>query len=181
MDITYGLPHAPYFIFLKGLTDKTDTEILELFDLGDHIETAIRNDLSDEHCIYMSRDDSWVHLMDNYFYTHWHSKKFSMKVEELGKTYELFSCSAGDCDLSFDFKYYKNGVKIREYIVESPNYDNEILKVNFGEPLLGEREALQRVDHLERVIHIASSLGIELPTELKQIKCYEINTQWYQL
>lgn len=178
MDIINGLPHTPYLIFLNGLKDKTDQEILELFDLGDNKETAIRNDLSDKYCIYMSRDDNWIHLMDNYFYTHWHSKNFSMKVEELGRNYELFSCSVGDCDLSFDFKYYKNGNKIREYVVESPNYNDEILKVNYGEPLLGENEGMQKNDQFNRVTHIASSLGIEIPTDLNKIKCYEIKTKY---
>ena len=179
MLIIDGLPHTPYFVFIKGLIDKSDKEILELLELGNNREVALRGDFNDRNCIYLSRDKNWVHIMDNYCYTHRGSQKFSNRVDELGKQYELFTCTVGDSDCSFDFRYFRGGKKIREYIVASPNYNDEVLMVDYGVPLPGESEGLKKADQFERVTYIAGALGIEIAAELKKIRCYEIGAEYY--
>ncbi|WP_422107015.1 hypothetical protein [Winogradskyella sp.] len=175
MKIINGIPCCPYFIFLKGISRKTDIEILSLFNFEIRSEVNLNNEFhGTENHIYMSRDDNWIHIMDNFFYSLWYSEAVSQRIEHLAETYEIFTCSVGDVDLSFDFNYYKNGKKVREYVVESPNYVDEILKKNVGNPLKGEYEGLKLSDQLESVIYIAKELGIKIPKKENEITCYEI-------
>ena len=102
----------------------------------------------------MSRDNEWVHLMDNFYYAHWHSKSLTERIDELGKEYEIFTCSVGDCDESFEFKYFKNGQN--------------------GKPMMVEREAFNLEDQLDCVLYITHSLAIEIPNELNQIISYHV-------
>ena len=174
MKIINKLPHSPYFICIKGLNHKNDEELLELLGLHKCKEIEIPKDFEDENCIYISNDTSWIHIMDNYYYTFWQSDALSVRIEELGEKYEIFTFSVGDSDLSFDFKYFKNGTKIREYIVTSPNYNDEVIEVNNGTPLFGETEGLKKKDQFDRIIYIADSLGIILPEKEEEIRCYKI-------
>lgn len=174
MKIINGIPDTPYFIFIKGVAEKSDQEISLLLNLGKINEVSDLEFFDDRNCIYLSRDDNWVHVMDNWFYTHWHSKELSERIEMLGRKLEIFTCSIGDCDLSFGFRYFKAGEKVREYIVESPNYNDEVLKRDFGLPLDGEAVGLKEENQLEKVIYIAKQLGIKIPTENCEIKCYEL-------
>lgn len=174
MKIINGMPSSPYYIFINGISGKSDLEILSLLNLEIVKEIYLNNIIQDEeNYIYLSRDENWVHLMDNLLYSHWYSKEFSNQIEKLGKKLEIFTCSVGDSDLSFDFKYYNNGKKVREYVVESPNYIDEILKLDIGIPIKGEQEGLKKDDQLERVLFIAQQLGVKLP-KLHKIKCFEV-------
>jgi hypothetical protein len=174
MFIIDGMPHSPYFVFIKGINAKSDSEILEFFNLGRGKEVENDESFTGEFCIHLFRNSNWICLMDNWFYTYRHSEKFSNRINELGKEYEIFTCTVGNADLYFDFKYFKNGQKIREYVVESPNYNDEVLKTDFGTPLYGEQECLKLEDQLDRVLSIACHLGIELPKNENEIKCYKL-------
>jgi hypothetical protein len=173
MQFVKGIPDAPYFIFIKGISELSDEEVLELLNLRgpNLVESPKYNDW--EFCIYISRDQHWTHLMDNWLYSNWYSTELTDRIEELSKRFEIFSCSIGDCDRSFAFKYFKNGEKIREYVVESPNYNDNVLKINFGNPLPGEGEGLKKKNELDRVLFIAKQLGIQLPKSSAEIKCYQ--------
>ncbi len=150
----------------------TDKEILALFKL-DNYKLVKEVPLDDRNTIYLHRDGRWVHIMDNYFYSLWHQQSFREQINELGEKYEIFSCTAGDVDKSFDFKYYKNGKKIREYVVASPNYNDQVIKVDIGEPLFGESKALQNEDELNKILCVAEQLGIVLPKNADQILIYK--------
>jgi len=172
MKIINGVFHSPYFIFIKNLTEINDLDILNLLDLKGYVQENDENISSIYNEIYLAKVKDWIHIMDNFSYDHWLSKKFRENIEELGKYYEIFNCSVGNIDSSFEFSYYKNGKKAREYVVESPHYEDEIVTINFGHPLEGEIEGLKKEDQLERVIYIAKSQGIVLPQNDNEIKCY---------
>ncbi|MFT5618169.1 MAG: hypothetical protein ACI85I_001400 [Arenicella sp.] len=172
-------PFAPYFIFIKGINEMNDKDVLELLDLGkgNLVETTEAEDgeyLDDENCTYIYKCRNWVHIMDSWFYSLYHSQKLRSRIEELGKSYEIFTCSVGDSDRSFDFRYFKNGEKVREYIVDSPNYNDQIVRIDFGSALSSEKEALQKKDESDTVLHIAESLGVQLPKSAEGIKCYKL-------
>ncbi len=172
MHFIDGKPFAPYFIFIKNINEKSDGEILELLEL-EHCELFDYGDY-----VHISQDANWVHVIDNDAYQLWYSQKLTNRIEELGKEYEIFTCSVGEPDLSFDFRYFRDGKKIREYVVESPNYDDQIIITDFGSPILGEEilvhEELVKGHQLAVVLHIAESLGIQLPKSAEGIKCYQL-------
>jgi len=178
MIFRHNIPLVPYFIFLKGLQDKSDTFIMDLLELGPGISIETTKDTSwQKDALHVYRKRDWVHLMDNWWYTFWHSEALSKRVEVVGEMLEIFVCSRGDADESFDFKYFKEGKKIREYVVESPNYSDEIVKIDWGNPLPGEAEGLKQKDQLHRITHIAKSLGIRFPSALSEIQSYQM-TRW---
>lgn len=174
MEVNQGIPHSPYFIFINGLSDKSDVEVLSLLELHTAEKVEHNESLMDKECIYISRDANWVHIMDNWFYSHWHSKELRQKIDELGKKQEIFTCSIGDCDLSFDFKYFAEGRKLREYIVQSPNFNNQIIMTDSGVPLPAENIGVKKKDPLDKVMYIARSLGIVLPGRKQEISCYRL-------
>lgn len=178
MDSVTKAPQSPFYIFIKGLQDKSAIEILELLGLGAcDLVVGMVEDLHDDACIYIYNDKNWIHLMDNWFYSNWHSTSLHDRINVLGQTLEIFTCSVGDTDLSFNFKYYKDGVKRREYIVTSPNDNDEIISLNFGQPLAGEKEGLKQEDQLKRVTYIAKSLGIKFPKTMYDLRCYQLRTK----
>ena len=172
MQEDFYIPNSPFFTFIKGIEQNSFINTLKLFDLSNRTLVDYEKAKYNDDCIFLFRDKIWVHIMDNFSYSHWHSKNFKLKIEELGKSFEIFSFSVGDVDFSFEFRLFRNGGLVREYIVESPNFNDEIITKNFGKPLKGEEKGLQKKDQLMRVIHIAQSLGIEFPKNQSEINCY---------
>ena len=168
------IPHSPYFIFIRGVENKSDQTILELFGFNQIEPTS--NDLvsEDEHCIYLYREKEWVHLMDNFYYTHWHSNQFKARIKELGKQYEIFTCRLKDVDESYDFKYFKHGELKRNYMSESPNYSDVDVTVNFGEKMNGELDVLSIKEDIDYPIVVAKELGIKLAKSKDHILCYKV-------
>ena len=148
---------------------------MELFNLIPNELVENSRDGNDKNCIYLYRQGEWVHIMDNYYYTHWCSSEFQTSINELGKIYEVFTCRLKDNNDSYDFSYYRNGILLRQYISESPNYSDVIVKINTGEKLSAELEINQIMINMDIPLIIAKSLGIELATKRENILCYEID------
>lgn len=174
MRIVNGIPCSPYFVFIRDISDYDDLDVLKLLEFESFEEIEMMEFMDDHDCIYLSRDRNWTHIMDNSNYTFWCSSPMHERIERLGRKYEIFTCMVGDVDQSYEFRYYRGGVKIREHIVESPNYSDEVVKVNYGVPLDVEKDVLQLEDPLDRVIQIAQSLGLRLPTVVDQMKCFRV-------
>ncbi len=185
MVITNEKIVAPYFIFIKGINEKNDAEVLELLELGEGklLNPDVTIDIKqvdEESSAYLFRNENWIHIIDSWYYSLWHSQMLSDRIEELGKKLEIFTCSFGDVDESFDFRYFKGGKKVREYIVDSPNWNNQVVRVDFGEPLqaeliiLNKRDEVSKDDEIRNILQIAESLGIQLPKSAEGIKCYQL-------
>jgi len=168
------IPHSPFFTFIKGVESKSDIEILELFNFNEIELVKNSKEGNDENCIYLFRDGEWVHIMDNFYYTHWHSTQFQSCINDLGKNYEVFSCRLKDVDESYDFSYYRNGKLVRQYITESPNYSDIEIKVNLGEQLQSELQLKGKSKNVDIPIIVANSLGIKLAQNRDGILCYEV-------
>ncbi|WP_338765591.1 hypothetical protein WAF17_01965 [Bernardetia sp. ABR2-2B] len=167
IDKHTGSFHSPFLIFIKGLNHLPDIEILQLLELQ-NVET--RDFEKETECyLRITRDKEWVHIMDNWFYGLWHSKSFKNRVDKLGEKYDIFYCSVGDCDNSFDFTYYKNGLIQRKYVVSD---DGKMIESK-GKPLPFEEDNLKESDELDKVISIAKSIGIETNHKLEDIACYQ--------
>ena len=174
MEIYNNIPHSPFFIFINGLTKLNNIEILKFIGFDNVKEVYNIDSLKDDNCIYLSTSENWVNIMDNGAYELYYSKKFNDKITELSKTYNIFMCSVGECDKSFEFKFYNNSQLTRHLKVDSPKFDDQITAIDLGTPLKGEVPSNNIIDELEYVIKLANSLEIDIPTDSNKIKCYDI-------
>ncbi len=173
-----GFILAPFYIFVKCVGKLDEDQLLKKLGLVYTKKTAQQgtNDLEKpggDSDFYIINDGVWIHLMDNFFYNLWTSKPFRTNLAKIGLQYELYFCSIGDIDASFDFTYYKNGKKVREYIIKDPHFTNGILVKNQGAPLPKEASCLNQEDTLSKVLELAKSLGIKLHHEPQNIQFYE--------
>jgi len=111
--------------------------------------------------------------MDNWWYNLWHSDSFRKKIDKLGEKYDIFYCSMGDCDYSFDFTYYKDGLLRRKYVVDDPDFKGGKLIENIGKSLPFEEDNLKNIGQGGKIISIAKSIGIETNHKLESISCYQ--------
>lgn len=168
---------SPYLIFINGGFWMSDKEIMESLDLDgyklvtDEKEREKKEMLSKQY-LFLTEDDEWTHLMDGWGYDLWHDKNIRTQLQLLSKDFDIFTCSVGDVDDSFDFHYYTQGEIVREYIVEDPHFKGGHVTKNFGQPFPAETAALQEKEIYAKVTTIAKSLGINLHHTKEQVRVY---------
>jgi hypothetical protein len=103
----------------------------------------------------------------------WHSKQTYIAINSFSHAYEVFVCSVGDCDLSYAFEHYKDGVLKRKFVVDSPKFNDQIVSTDFGEPLAHEIEIWnQKIDDSIRIQMLAESIGIPLNVSADWLRTY---------
>jgi hypothetical protein len=160
LQITGGHINAPYFIFIDGGTIYGDEEVMALlgiegFSPSAHLEFP-------NHFLHITDDGRWLHIADDWLYTQWHSKTIRDRIAKLASKHDIFTCSVGDADYSFDFDFYQGGILVRRYVVEDPNYNGGSVTEDFGEPLPGEAAAFEHADLAMRVLDVARSVGVSI-------------------
>ena len=160
---------SPYLVFIKCARIYENHDLLKLLGLNNHNAIEAEDDVASY--FYIARCDEWVHVIDDWFYTLWYSKNFRRNIGNLAKSYDVFTCSIGESDDSFDFEYYKNGELVRKFVVEDPDDAEKIITENYGAPLYCEAAALSQDDNMDKVLYIAKSLGINVNyDELQPLK-----------
>jgi hypothetical protein len=114
---------------------------------------------------------SWTMLADDWHYTLWHMRTTRPAIEAIARLHEVYVCSEGDCDRSFDFAYWDNGRLAREYVVQSPRFTDRLIAKNWGAPLPGEA-ALLATDGCNIGIQLAASLGIQTRFMMEDLRIY---------
>lgn len=165
-----GRIHSPHFIFIRCDGAYTDAELLQKLELVGYERIKSPPDLRPYVCI--TNDRQWTHIADDWSYTLWHMPSTRDVIEEFGKDHEVFACSVGECDRSWEFVYYRNGRLLRKYIVEDPHFRGGVVVEDHGVPLEGEEEARKLTDEQETVLAIASSLGIDVRHNERAIRVY---------
>lgn len=89
--------------------------------------------------VYLAHDGKWAHVMDGLHYMLWNSRRFSQRLQSIVGEHDVFRCTFGDCDESYDYSYYRAGRLVRAVDVGSPNYDDLEIRRDFGERLPEER------------------------------------------
>jgi hypothetical protein len=153
-----GKIFSPHLVFIKYGNSFSDEELLSLLGLKSHIPMS--NDEDAISSLYLTDSNGWINIIDDWLYSLWYSSEFRTNVELLAKKYEVFWCSIGEADDSYDFSYYKNGLLQRKYVVEDPDYTKGHVTESIGQPLTAEAEALTKKDNLDKVLLIAKSIGI---------------------
>ncbi len=172
---------APFYIFVKDKSKLSDDQLLEKLDLKHYKPVLKKEDqeLPDKQYLYISDDGNWKHLMDDCSYGLWHELEIGLRIEGLSKEFDIYSCSIGDIDDSYEFVYYKDGIKIREYEVKDYDFDGGIVVKNSGQALEFEQDALAEKEVLDKVLAIAKSIGIHINHNAVNIRCYakELKTE----
>ncbi|MFK7979869.1 MAG: hypothetical protein AB8G86_07805 [Saprospiraceae bacterium] len=170
---------APYYIFIKKGNKLKEREFFERLELFDYNLTSDDWKSDDKilldgkkRYLFLTESENWTHLMDDWMYTLWHDTNFKSNVTKLSKYFDIYCCSVGDVDESFDFKYFESGRLKREYIVEDPKFRGGEITKNFGIPFIGEEIALNKKEPLDKVLSIAKLVGINIEHQLDKIKCY---------
>lgn len=165
-----GKLHAPYFVFLRCTGRYSDEDLLDRFGLLSYRPTrSVRR-----HGPYaiLADDGEWTMIADDWYYTLWHLKTTRPALEVLAESCDVFACSVGDCDHSFDFVYYRDSHLVRRYVVADPDFRGGSIVENVGEPLPGESTAFEQTDEMNIVLNIAASLGIKIDYSDRDIRVY---------
>src|SRR4051794_2286582 len=102
----HGELYAPYFLFIRGAGKYADADLLRRFGL-----TAYRPTRHPERFgryVVLADDGQWTMVADDWYYTLWHSQVTRSALADLGRTCDVFACSVGDCDRSFEVLYYRD-------------------------------------------------------------------------
>lgn len=156
----YGRLHTPFRIFLRSPTRLEKQEILNAFSLLEYISCTPK---SLHRQTWMIDLDDWLLIADDWFYTLWHLHTTRQAIASLALDTDVYFDVVGECDESYGFAIYQNGSLVREVQVDSPNYSDQILKVDHGTRLPVESDSLLTSDIDAYVDKIAEHLGIRLP------------------
>ena len=170
---------ASYYIFIRDGFKIREEELLERLGLLEYklLDNEWKRNpkillRKRKKHIFLAEVENWKHLMDDFTYSLRFNPDFENKLNALSKSFDIFCCSIGDIDESFDFKYFENGALKREYIVEDPKFNGGEITKNFGQPLGNETVALEKKDLQDKVLSIAKLIGINTNHQLEKISCY---------
>jgi hypothetical protein len=162
--------HSPYFIFIKGGVRHSDREVMAMLGIEGFKEA--RSPKFSNRFMHITDDGEWLHIADDWFYSLWHSTTVRNRIAEIAKEHDIFTCSVGDIDHSFNFQYYSSGSLVRNYVVEDPDHNGGHVTEDFGVPLPAEFEALTQTCELVKVLSIAQSLGIRVDHQEAAVRTF---------
>lgn len=164
-----GRLDTPYLICVRADGALSDATLLQLFGLFDYTRTAAA--ALSRHAT-LAGGGGWTVLADDWYYTLWHRPETRPTIASLGASWDVFACSVGDTDRSFDFVHYRGGRLVRRYVVEDPHYRGGVVVADEGEPLPGEAAALRDADEWRKVLGVAEALGIPVEYNERDVRVY---------
>ncbi|MDU9047261.1 MAG: hypothetical protein Q3M30_00310 [Candidatus Electrothrix sp. Rat3] len=150
--------HAPYFTFIKEEGKLSVTKLLQTLEIEGYKSTEYVEDFN--HYFFIVRDGKWTHIIDDWYYTLWHSKPFLSNIRKLASNYEIFSFMIGDSDNSFEIEYHRGGQMMRHFIFDQSPFGNGEVKEDLGKKFEIESKIKIGDDPLNHLWSIADSLGI---------------------
>lgn len=165
---------APFYVFIKSSEAATEDiiRVLQLSEWDLHEGPMEQTFQRDYRHFYLTRTEGWLHIMDDGYFTLWHDQAFRRRIPALSRYFPIFTCWVSDSDQSFGFQLFSKGNIVREYIVENADANRIVTFRNHGKPLKIEKEALQQKDPEDKVLSVASGLGINVQHNLSDISVY---------
>jgi hypothetical protein len=167
---------SPYFLFIRAAHRHSDSHILQVLGLGDYRRCPVDVLYSYAPRIYLTEDDTWIHIADDCGYNLWHKGQSIIDRLRAGIPHtSLFTCSVGDIDNSFDFAWYPDGQLARRYVaaIESTNWANRIVTEDFGQAFPFEKRLEDiKGDERDYVLSLAAALGVNTTHHLDRVRCY---------
>src|SRR5262245_20456458 len=103
-----GLLLSPHFIFVRCAGLHSDLELLgDLGASGYRLLDADAREPRNSTMVFITEDQEWTHIADDYWYRLWHLPHLKSAVELLGERYDVFHCRIADADDSHEFTYYR--------------------------------------------------------------------------
>lgn len=165
-----GRLYSPYLICIRSEGYFSDADLLSLFGLHGYHPPA-DPDRFRRHALLVDAG-AWTVLADDWYYTLWNMSETRPTIAALGESWDVFACSVGDTDRSFDFVYYQGSQLVRRYVVEDPHARGRVVVVDEGNPLPGEAAAFSATNGTERVLGVAQSLGIPTVYNEQDVRVY---------
>ena len=172
--LKWGFLHTPFMIYVRSYNTLSDEDFMSLFGLRDYQKISPPLPFIGRHVVF-ANDTEWTHIADDYRYTLYHSPQTVEAIEELSKSYDVFSCSTGDIDESFELEYYQNKNLVRKLVFKHDVVKNtQIVSVDTGTKLPGEPAALDglKVSAEKMFPTITQTLGIVRVTDPLQNRFY---------
>lgn len=163
--------HAPYFIFVRCGRSLKDADLLRRFGLSKYV----RGRFAPQTGLYsvLANDGAWTMLADNWHYMLWRRESKRKAIELLATDFDVFTCSVGDSNQSFDFDYYRDGMLVRRYVVTDPDYSGGSVTQDIGARLTDEADILaNNNDQLAKVLSLAKSIGIKTDYAEDELRVY---------
>ncbi len=162
-----------YFIFMRTSPRVADDALLRVLGI-DFVRHGWDRKNANEARVFITEDDAWIHIADDLRYHLWHRRDAVEALHRFRPDATIFACSRGDCDYSFDFKYYDDGRLLRHFEVADPNYNKRPIKVitDLGTPLPGEKPLDRIEDEMNYLLAIAESLGVNTQHRSGAVRCY---------
>jgi len=148
----------------------SDADLLAKFGIH-HYKRVAKPPRHGPHATFFDSGE-WTMLADDWYYTLWHMKTTRPAIKRLSQFSDIYACSIGDCDHSFDFIYYQGGKLVRKYVVADPDFKSSNVVKDIGQQLPGEPEALKLDGQLETVLSISDALGIQGPVPGDKLRFY---------
>lgn len=165
-----GRLKSPFFIFVKDDGRLDDLEVLRRFGLEKYRRLQT---VPPRRRAVIADSGEWKLLADDCGYTLWFMDSTRPTIGKIAEQFDVFACSVGDTDESFDFIYYVGGLLVRKYTVTAPHFDGGSVVEDVGEPLSEESNLLgSGQDKLTIVLGIADSLGINVQFEEADFRIY---------
>jgi hypothetical protein len=166
----HGKLHTPFYVFIRSAGAYSDADLLRHFGLSAYRRTTAPLQLG--RYAILADDGPWTMIADDWYYTLWHTPSTRPAIAALGERHDVFACSVGDCDHSFDFDCYRDGRLARRYVVVDPDFQRGRVVENVGAPLPGEATAFALPGELQTVLEIARSLGIKTEYAEDELRVY---------
>ncbi len=155
-----GRLHTPFRIFVSNLGIDQHYDMIKSLGLTRY--KLCDPNLMQRQVIIVALGN-WTLFADDLFYTLWNSHLTMHVIAKTAQSHDIYYDIVGDCDESYEFGLYRDGVLIRQIHVASPNYSDQIVKVQTGMPLAVESED-RMTDNIEEYVDtIARFVGVRLP------------------
>lgn len=116
--------------------------------------------------------DDWLLIADDWYYTLWHLHTTRQTIANFALDSDVYYDMVGDSCESYGFAIYRNGCMVREVQVDSPQYNNQIPRIDNGPRLPVEGDTLLVPDIEAHVDKIAEHVGIRLPHQRDTVMAY---------
>lgn len=175
-----------YTIFIRGLSNMNDSELMNLFGIAKTELLTNDNNLDffnyDRPKVYLTENNDWKHIMDNWSYSLQH-RIFSLSrnknedvISKLGEEFEIMEAFVSDVDDCFGFRYYSEGILERSYSIQplKGSYSKNFVAIDYGNKRKMELEVLKRKGIFNKLKGIYNIYNIKFEQKIENIRCLKI-------